>query len=265
MLSIEEIKLLKENLEKLKGTDWEKFLGDQIALLNALELAVDASNTEQINRIDKTLDWHRLDLEQKRDNPVVSPLLYRTIHTKIFQFAKTNIYNSLEIGPGTGMFSKEFRSWRMNYFLDILPELERKLRRRFKPPHQKHLKFYLTKDTHCSNIPQGSCNLVFSWDTFVFFTQQHIQQYLHDIKRVLIPGGYCFIHYADCHFDKDLHEAKRGYWNYNTKTAMKKIIQDEGYNIIEMEQFCPGANYAIFKKPGKQNPVIYKINEITID
>ena len=66
MLSIEEIKLLKENLEKLKGTDWEKFLGDQIALLNALELAVDASNTEQINRIDKTLDWHRLDLEQKQ-------------------------------------------------------------------------------------------------------------------------------------------------------------------------------------------------------
>ena len=109
MLSIEEIKLLKENLEKLKGTDWEKFLGDQIALLNALELAVDASNTEQINRIDKTLDWHRLDLEQKRNNPVVSPLLYRTIQTKIFQFAKTNIYNSLEIGPGTGMFSKEFR------------------------------------------------------------------------------------------------------------------------------------------------------------
>ena len=163
------------------------------------------------------------------------------------------------------MFSKEFRSWTKNYFLDVLPELEHKIRRRFKPPHQKHLKFYLTKDTQCSNIPQGSCNFVFSWDTFVFFTQQHIQQYLHDIKRVLIPGGYCFIHYADCHFDKDLHEAKRGYWNYNTKTAMKKIIQDEGYNIIEMEQFCPGANYAIFKKPGKQNPVIYKINEITID
>ena len=265
MLSIEEIKLLKEKLEKLKGTDWEKFLEDQIALLNALELAVDASNKEQINRIDKTLDWHRLDLEQKRNKPIVSPLLFRTIQTKIFQFAKTNIYNSLEIGPGSGMFSKEFRSWRMNYFLDILPELERKLRRRFKPPHQKYLKFYLTRNTECSNIPQGSCNLVFSWDTFVFFTQQHIQQYLHDIKRVLIPGGYCFIHYADCHFDKDLHEAKRGYWNYNTKTAMKKIIQDEGYDVIEMEQFCPGANYAIFKKPGKQNPVIYKINEITID
>ena len=265
MLSIEEIKLLIEKLKKVKKEDLQKLIDSNLKILEDLALAIDANNSEEINRLDKTEEWFRLDLENKRQKPTVNTLIYKSIQSKIFQFAKTNIYNSLEIGPGTGMFSKEFRSWRMNYFLDILPELERKLRRRFKPPHQKYLKFYLTRNTECSNIPQGSCNLVFSWDTFVFFTQQHIQQYLHDIKRVLIPGGYCFIHYADCHFDKDLHEAKRGYWNYNTKTAMKKIIQDEGYNIIEMEQFCPGANYAIFKKPGKQNPVIYKINEITID
>ena len=46
---------------------------------------------------------------------------------------------------------------------------------------------------------------------------------------------------------------------------MKKIIQDEGYEVIEMAQFKPGANYAIFKKPGKQNPAVYKIDEISID
>jgi hypothetical protein len=264
MLSIEEIKLLKEKLQKLKGTDWEKFLSEQIQLLTDIELAVDANNKEQINRLDKTLDWFRIDLEQKREKPI-NHLLYKSVQSKIFQFAKTNIYNSLEIGPGNGIFSKEFRSWRINYFLDVLPELEAKIRRKFKPPHQKYLKCYLTKNTECSTIPQGSCNFVFSWDTFVFFTQEHVQQYLHDIKRVLIPGGYMFIQYADCHFDYDLHEAKRGYWNYNTKTAMKKIIQDEGYDIIEMSQFCPGTNYFVCKKPGKQNPVLYKINEITID
>ena len=37
MLSIEEIKLLKEKLLKLKGTDWEKFLGDQIKLLTGIK------------------------------------------------------------------------------------------------------------------------------------------------------------------------------------------------------------------------------------
>ena len=265
MLSIEEIKLLKEKLQKLKGTDWEKFLKEQIQILTDLELSVDANNQDVIDRLDKTLDWFRRDLEIKRQQPIFDPILGGAITRKIFQFAKTNIYNSLEIGPGTGMFSKDFRAWRLNYFLEVLPELEAKIRRRFKPPHQKYLKFYLTRNTECSNIPQGSCNFVFSWDTFVFFTQNHVQQYLHDIKRVLIPGGYCFIQYADCHFDYDLHEAKRGYWNYNTKTAMKKIIKEEGYDVIEMTQFKPGANYVIFKKPGKQNPAVYKIDEITVD
>jgi hypothetical protein len=265
MLSIEEIKLLIEKLERIKGEDFQKLLDSNLKILKDMATAIDANNDEVINRMDKTPEWFRKDLEQKKERPVVNDWLYRMVQTKIFQFAKTNLYNSLEIGPGIGMFSKEFRAWRLNYFLEILTDLEHKIRRRFKPGGQKNLIFYTTRHTECSNIPQGSCNFVFSWDTFVFFTKEHIQQYLHDIKRVLIPGGYCFIQYADCHYDIDLLNAKRGYWNYNTKTAMEKIIEDEGYEIVEMNQFLPGANYAIFRKPGKQNPVVYKVSEITLD
>ena len=265
MLSIEEIKLLIEKLENVKKEDLQKLIDSNLKILKDLAVAVDANNNEEINRLDKTIEWYKLDIEKKRERPVVDTLLYRTIQTKIFQFAKSTIYNSLEIGPGTGMFSKEFRAWRLNYFLDILPDLQSKIRRRFNPGGQKHLKFYITNKTDCSNIPQNSCNFVFSWDTFVFFTQEHIQQYLRDIKRIIIPGGYVFIQYADCHFDYDLAQAKRGYWNYNTKTAMEEIIKKEGYEVVEMTQFKPGANYAIFKNPGKENPAVYKIEEITID
>jgi len=264
MLSIEEIKLLKEKLLKLKGTDWDKLLAEQIKILSDLEMSIDANNQRVIDRLDKTPQWFAKDLEWKSKNPM-PPGLYRMIQTKIFQFARTNLYNSLEIGPGNGVLSKEFRAWRKNFFLDILPQVEKTIRRRFNPLAQKNLVFYLTKNTDCSNIPQGSCNFVFSWDTFVFFTQNHIQQYLHDIKRVLIPGGYCFIQYADCHYDIDLANAKRGYWNYNTKTAMTQMIKDEGYEIVEMNMFRTGANYAIFRKPGKQNPVVYKVSELTLD
>ena len=267
MLSIEEIKLLIEKLEKVKKTDLQKLIDSNLQILKDIELAVDANNEQVIDRLGKTPEWFRQDLDQKRAKPIVDQWLYRMVQQKIFQFARTNLFNSLEIGPGTGMFSKEFRSWRLNFFLDILPasDVEKRVRRRFNPAHQKYLKFYLTKNTECSNIPQGSCNFVFSWDTFVFFTQNHIQQYLHDIKRVLIPGGYCFIQYADCHYDIDLEQVKRGYWNYTTKTAMTKMIKDEGYEVVEINQFKPGANYAIFRKPGKQNPVVYKVSEITLD
>ena len=44
-----------------------------------------------------------------------------------------------------------------------------------------------------------------------------------------------------------------------------KECQSKGYEVIEMLQFKPGANYTIFKKPGKQNPAVYKIDEISID
>ena len=264
MLSIEEIKLLIDKLEKVKKEDLQKLIDSNLKILKDLETAVDANNQDEINRLDKTLDWFSIDLKMKREKSK-DKLLTRMIEVKINQFAKTNMYNSLEIGPGNGMFHKSFLEWRLNYFLDVLPEIERRIRKLFPPQHQKYLKFYLTDKTKCEAIPQNSCNFVFSWDTFPFFTQEHIQQYLIDIKRVLIPGGYCFIHYTDCHFDFDLHEAKRGYWNYNTKDRMKKIIENTGYNVIEMAQFKPGANYAIFKEPGNQNPAVYKIDEITID
>ena len=270
MLSIEEIKLLIEKLERVKQEDLQKLIDSNLKILKDLALAVDANNSMVLNRLDKTPEWFYKDLEQKKQKPTVDALLVKQIQSKIFQFGRTNLYNSLEIGPGNGMFSMDFRAWRLNYFLDVLiadyeSNIERNIRKKFPPQHQKYLKFYQTRNTECSEIPQGSCNFVFSWDTFVFFTQKHIRQYLHDIKRVLVPGGYCFIHYADCHYDYDMEQAKRGYWNYNTKTAMIDIIQEEGYEVIEMNQFKTGANYAIFKKPGKQNPVVYKVSELELD
>tara|TARA_Y100001937_G_C7093554_1_gene318981 strand:- start:14 stop:811 length:798 start_codon:yes stop_codon:yes gene_type:complete len=265
MLSIEEIKLLIEKLERVKKEDLQELIDSNLQILKDLELAVDANNKEVIDRIDKTPEWYQRDLDQKKITPMVDPIVERFVQSKIFQFARTNIYNSLEIGPGNGMFSMDFRSWRLNYFLDVLLDREKVIKKKFNPRHHKYLKFYTTRNTECSNIPQNSCNFVFSWDTFVFFTQQHVQQYLHDIKRVLIPGGYCFIQYADCHYDQELDLAKRGYWNYNTKTAMEKMIKEEGYDVIEMNMVRPGASYAIFQKPGKQNPVVYKVSEITLD
>ena len=265
MLSIEEIKLLIEKLEKVKKQDLQELIDSNLKILKDLELAVDANNSMIINRLDKTPEWFLRDLDQKKKVPTVDPVTQKQVQSKIFQFAKTNIYHSLEIGPGDGMFSMDFRTWKSNFFLDILLDREKPIRKLFPRQHQKYLKFYSTLNTDCSNIPQSSCNLVFSWDTFVFFTQEHIQQYLRDIKRVLIPGGYVFIQYADCHYDQELDLAKRGYWNYNTKTAMTQIIKDEGYELVEMNQFKPGASYAIFRKPGKQNPVAYKVSEILLD
>jgi len=43
------------------------------------------------------------------------------------------------------------------------------------------------------------------------------------------------------------------------------LISKNGYVLVEIDQFRPGQNYAIFKKPGNVNPIVYKISELTLD
>jgi hypothetical protein len=271
MLSIEEIKLLIEKLEKIKGHDFQKIIDDNLKILKELQETTDAANSSQIERMNKTLDWFRRDENEKHNkNKNINfnqDLLYNAIYTKIKNFSKTGAeaiqYNSLEIGPGYGKFSRCFLPWRLNYFVDLLPESEVKIKKKFHPNHHRYIKFYLTNRTACTEIPDGSISFVFSWDTFVFFKQEHIKEYLDDLYRVLLPKGYIFIQYTNCEYDFDLQESKRGYWNYNTKSTMTKIIKETGYDVIEMDQFKPGANYAIFQKPGKSNTVLYKTLDIS--
>ena len=267
MLSIEEVKLLIEKLKALKGTDFQKLIDDNLKVLQEFAYSVDAYNTENIKKYDHPKDFFRKDLEdkEKNKNEDEDRLLFHEIQTKISHFCKmgNNLQNCLEIGPGYGRFSLLLKAWRLIYFSEIIPDCKDKIFKKFKR-HQRLLRFYLTHKTACPDIPTNSCNFVFSWDTFTFFTQEHIAEYLRDIHRVILPGGYGLIHYADCHFDADLREAKRGYWNYNTKSSMKKILQDAGYDVIEMDQFKPRANYVIFKKPGNTNPVLYKVAEIPL-
>ena len=66
MLSIEEIKLLIEKLERVKKEDLQELIDSNLKILKDLELAVDANNNEVINRMDKTPEWFIRDLEQKK-------------------------------------------------------------------------------------------------------------------------------------------------------------------------------------------------------
>ena len=267
MSSIEEIRLLIEKLQKLKGTDFDRLIGSNLKILKDLELTLQKSDEHLITNETKNVAWYLADLNYKKERPLITDLLYNTIQKKIWQFGRSNEFSSLEIGPGNGQFSMDFRAWKSNYFVDIIPGYKKMIRKLFNHQHYKYLHFLETTagNSDMSTLPQGSCNFVFSWDTFVFFTLSHIKQYLHEINRILIPGGFVFIQYADCHYDHDLNEAKRSYWQYNTKYNMSKMIKDEGYEVVEMHQFCPGANYAIFRKSGKQNPVAYKVSELTLD
>jgi|TARA_R110001592_G_scaffold4838_1_gene26891 hypothetical protein len=265
MVTIEEIKLLIEKFEKIKKSDFEQLINSHLDDLKNIKEMIERKDRETGTMTIKGPAWFRTDLLEKKDN-ARDEILYHAIKDKLNHFAKTNKYNSLEIGPGRGQFSTLFYAWKKQFFLDLLPEYQKKLRRVFNPLHERrYVKYFTTDGHHCADVPVNSVNFIFSWDTFVFFTEDQIDQYLSNMNQVLIPGGYVMIQYADCHYDQDLNQSKRGYWGYNNKSIMEKLILKNGYSVIEMDQFKPGLNYAIFKKPGNENPVVYKLSELTLD
>ena len=92
MLSIEEIKLLIEKLERVKKEDLQELIDTNLQILKDLELAVDANNKQMIDRLDKTTKWFERDLEEKQETPIVDPVLRKFVQSKIFQFSRSNIY-----------------------------------------------------------------------------------------------------------------------------------------------------------------------------
>ena len=172
MLSIEEIKLMIEKLRRLKNEDFQTIIDSNLKILEDLAEVVDANNQQMIDRLDKTPGWFTKDLDKKREKTNVDDLLFRMIQTKIFQFSKTNLYNCIEIGPGNGMFSKELRSWRKIFFLDI-HNLEEKIRRRFHPGHQSIYYFSLPIIIHAITY-QKILVILFLVGTLLSFSRKNM-------------------------------------------------------------------------------------------
>jgi ubiquinone/menaquinone biosynthesis C-methylase UbiE len=267
MLSLAEIKLFIEKLEKLKETDFQKFIDDTLVMLKDLQRIVDQTNKTQIQKFGKTTDWFRKDLAFKETNKesLQDLLLEKMIESKIFHFSKDPEARCLEIGPGYGKFSLLLRAWRNIFFAEMLPECRKHIWDKFPKEHHKYLSYFQCAGTSWPDIPTGSCNFAFSWDVFVFFEEPYIKQLLKDLWRILQPGGYGFLQYSNADTEYDFNQIKRGYWSYNNKELMTKLLEHNGFAIIEFGQFKEGANFVIFQKPGSQNRVSYKKIEIPLD
>ena len=152
MVTIEEIKLLIEKFEKIKKSDFEHLLNSHIDDLKSIKELIERKDRETGNMITKGPAWFRTDLLEKKHNEP-DKLLYHAIRDKLNHFAKTNLYNSLEIGPGHGEFSTLFYAWKKQFFLDLLPEYQKKLRRVFNPQHEKKIRQVL----HHGRTPLWRC------------------------------------------------------------------------------------------------------------
>ena len=85
MLSVEELKLLIEKLEKAKKEDLQELIDSNLKILKDIAESVDIVNRETIDRTDKTPAWFNHDRKIKLAKPFLDAGLTHMIKQKIYQ------------------------------------------------------------------------------------------------------------------------------------------------------------------------------------
>jgi hypothetical protein len=159
------------------------------------------------------------------DPDVVEPLRYIRDH-----YLKPYIngqHTALEIGPGGGRWTRYMLGFKQIYVVDYYPQLLRELRKNFK---QKHVVTVKNQGTDFPGIPDQSVDFVFSFGTFVHLEPPIIEQYLHNLRRVIRPAANVVIHYSD--MTKIMAQENKGF-TQNTPSDMRRMVAGAGYSILE--------------------------------
>ena len=145
----------------------------------------------------------------------------------------------LEIAPGHG---------RLSQFLSILAselivvDLNETCIEETKKKLGSHIKEYHVNDgLSLSSIPTSSVDLVFSFDSFVHMHQNVVKSYIKEISRVLVKGGYGFIHHSWIGGGEELSFQNFGGRANMNPELFKSFVEDNGMKMVSQEaiQFEP--------------------------
>jgi len=140
----------------------------------------------------------------------------------------------LEIAPGFG---------RITQFLSILAgellvvDLNPICIQKTKEKLGHHVLAYFVNDgKSIPSVRKNSQDLVFSYDSFVHFHKNVIDEYLGEIYRVLKPGGHGFIHHSWLYGGNDLSFNNIAGRSNMNPDDFKFMVESHGMEIISQTQ-----------------------------
>lgn len=168
------------------------------------------------------------------------------IFDSVKQFRGKNI---LEIAPGFG---------RITQFLSILADklivvdLNPLCIEKTKEKLGDHIYEYFVNDgKSLSDIKDSSQDLVFSYDSFVHMHANVIEEYIKEISRVLVLGGYGFIHHSWFNGGEDMSFKNIAGRSNMSPDLFAQMVESNGMKIISqsgIEFFKTTDIISIFKK-----------------
>lgn len=164
-------------------------------------------------------------------------------------------YPVLEIGPGTGEWTKHLVSGEPLYLVDIHSEIFESVKERFTPEFQRRICCYCIEDpkvdADLSRLPVGQIGFVFSWNTFNYLTLDLIDTYLGEIMRVLRPGGVAMFSYNNAERYQCAVNVDIGFMSYVPKRLLLELINKHGFEVLALQDFDEQISWVEIKKPGQ--------------
>jgi hypothetical protein len=105
---------------------------------------------------------------------------------------------ALEIGPGSGAWTRTMLGARELWALDSQPEEELGLRQAL--GHPLHLRFVQSRDASQAGLPEGHFDFMFSFGCFCHLPPEGIAAYAKNLFPAMKRGSHCFWMLAD--YDK---------------------------------------------------------------
>lgn len=94
------------------------------------------------------------------------------------------------------------------------------------------LAYFLNDGKSIPKVRDNSQDLVFSWDSFVHFHKNVIDEYLIEIKRVLKPGGHGYIHHSWLYGGSEMSTQNAAGRSNMSPEEFKEMVESHDMEIV---------------------------------
>ena len=155
----------------------------------------------------------------------------------------------LEIGPGGGRWTEALRTMAGRLILaDISRHCLDTCRKRFEG--DRRIEYHLITGGAFPFLEDDSIDRAWSYDVFVHINPSDTERYVHELRRVLKPGGVAVIHHSGTYATE--REAAESFRSHVTERLFAHFVKGAGLRIMEQDRTSvhkPGDCITVVAKP----------------
>jgi hypothetical protein len=123
--------------------------------------------------------------------------------------------------------------------------------------YQKRVRLYgLDDKRNLSILPQAQFSLIFCWDFFNYLSIETIDLYLHQLMRLLRPGGTLLFTYNNCDLVDSAKLVDQDNASWATPLLLENIYSNHGFELVDSDDIISDdinfshVSWVELKRPG---------------